>query len=140
MNNQIRVLRLLEYTGTHEDLTKHLAQRGVKEISPAGWNCGKVTIRESFIENRLGGWEAPPDPEPKKNASFELAMAHLKRIAVKDTVRAIIRDYALSPTGHEDLRDQGVCQWISQSPVSPRAPRKSRNKTSDLDHPPSAKD
>jgi hypothetical protein len=82
MNKQIRVLRLLEYTGSHEDVAQHLANRGVKEISHPQWDGGKVTIRESFIENKLGGWEVPP-ATPAESSSFELAMGHLKRIDIE---------------------------------------------------------
>ena len=85
MNKQIRVLRLLEYTGSSEDVAKHLSQRGVKEISP-NWDGGKVVIRESFIENKLGGWEPLP-AEDKPSSSYELAMAHLTKIDVAHCAR-----------------------------------------------------
>lgn len=139
MNNQIRVLRLLEYTGSAEDVAKHLANRGVKEISHPQWDGGKVTIRESFIENRLGGWEAAP-VESKPSSSFELAMNHLKQIdelEVMDTVRKYFGEF---PTDPLDLLYQTSSQSSSQSPASQQGLHKSRNKTSGLDHLPSAKD
>ncbi len=79
MSKQIRVLRLLEYSGLEDEIKDHLAHRGVKGQSPANWNRGLVTIKESFISNELGPWEMPP-VEEEVSDGYSIARRHLDAI------------------------------------------------------------
>jgi hypothetical protein len=89
MSKQIRILRLLEYSGTEDELKKHLTQRGVVGSSPSNWNGGRVVIRESFISNELGPWEMPPVEEGVSDG-YSIARRHLDAIDQAERVMNVL--------------------------------------------------
>lgn len=44
-----RILRVLEYTGTREQIDRAIEMRQVKGTSPTNWNKGELVIREAII-------------------------------------------------------------------------------------------
>ena len=79
MSKQIRILRMLEYSGPEWIIKEHLATRGVRGQSPVGWCHGLLTVKESFISNELGPWEMPP-VEEEVSDGYSIARRHLDAI------------------------------------------------------------
>jgi hypothetical protein len=95
MEQKIRILRLLEYSGTPEKVYSHLANRGLRGCSPPTWNGEAVQIRESFLKDDMSIWTLPA--EESLTGSYDLAKRHLKAIEDRVGCRAD-RYWRVAPT------------------------------------------
>lgn len=113
MPKQIRILRLLEYSGNENEIKEHLGHRAVKGQSPANWNRGLVSIKESFLSNELGPWEMPP-VEEEVSDGYSIARRHLDAIDQAE-VTAYIASVFNVPTSVFGMPDAMALSAIQQA-------------------------
>lgn len=95
MDSKIKVYRLLVYEGEQEDVDQHLAIRGVKWRSPAGWDGGKVVIKERFLQSF----------HVEEKDSWMLAKAHLEVIAARAEVAERGKDWAKKENYYRKVKE-----------------------------------